>query len=406
MLAVAITICGALPTFLTSALAVQLQDDLHFGPGALGLATSVAFGVGGLTSRWMGYWVQRRGSRFGFHFSLTFSAAALTIVVLAPSYPVIVMGLFVAGLGNSAAQPTANLMITEVVGQHRLGLAMGLKQCYIPIASLLGGLAVPIVAVQYGWRWAMAGAIVLCVLTLIAGRRRTRPTRGGVAATTAEATEGAEGAEGAAHSGPPMSRKGVLVLTVGSALAAGSVTALGVFLVDAAVDSGVDPGAAGYLLAVCAALCLAGRVTAGWLADRIHGRSLYVASANIMGLAVVGMVMLAFSSGWPFILGALVGYLGWTWPGLVHLAVVRDSPHAVAANTGTVQSGFAGGAAVAPLLLGILVEATSYQVAWLAAAAIGGLGMVVIRWARRILRRDRGLPVRHLWTRAGHVPTS
>lgn len=387
MLAVAITICGALPTFLTSALAVQLQDDLHFGPGALGLATSVAFGVGGLTSRWMGYWVQRRGSRFGFHFSLTFSAAALTIVVLAPSYPVLVMGLFVAGLGNSAAQPTANLMITEVVGRHRLGLAMGLKQSYIPIASLLGGLAVPIVAVQYGWRWAMVCAAVLCLLTLIAGRRRTRPTRGGVAATTAEA------AEAAAPSGPPMSRKGVVVLTVGSALAAGSITALGVFLVDAAVDSGVEPGAAGYLLAVCAALCLVGRVGAGWLADRIHGRSLYLVSANIMVLGVAGMVMLAFSSGSLFIVGALLGYLGWTWPGLVHLAVVRDSPGAVAANTGTVQSGFAGGAAVGPLLLGILVEAASYQVAWLVAAAINVLGIVVIRWARRILRRDRGLPV-------------
>lgn len=387
MLAVAITICGALPTFLISALAVQLQDDLHFGPGALGLATSVAFGVGGLTSRWMGYWVQRRGSRFGFHFSLTFSAAALTIVVLAPSYPVLVMGLFVAGLGNSAAQPTANLMITEVVGRHRLGLAMGLKQSYIPIASLLGGLAVPIVAVQYGWRWAMVCAALLCLLTLVAGRRRTRPTRGGVAATTAEA------AEAAAPSGPPMSRKGVVVLTVGSALAAGSITALGVFLVDAAVDSGVEPGAAGYLLAVCAALCLVGRVGAGWLADRIHGRSLYLASANIMVLGVAGMVMLAFSSGWLFIVGALLGYLGWTWPGLVHLAVVRDSPGAVAANTGTVQSGFAGGAALGPLLIGMLVEAASYQVAWLVAAAINVLGIVVIRWARRILRRDRGLPV-------------
>ncbi|WP_067437517.1 MFS transporter [Nocardioides jensenii] len=409
LLAVAITICGALPTFLTSALAVQLQDDLHFGPGALGLATSVSFGVGGLTSRHMGRVVQHRGSRFGFHFSLTLAAIALMIVLVAPSYPVLVLALFVAGLGNAAAQPTANLMITEVVGRRRLGLAMGFKQSYIPIASLLGGLSVPIVAVNYGWRWAIGGAVVMCVITLAGGRRRTPGPRGKLTPVldSTESTEPTEPTEptGEVPTGPAMSRRGVLVLTIGGGLAAGSVTALGVFLVDAAVDAGVEPGMAGYLLAFCAACCLVGRVSAGWLADRIQGRSLYIASVNIMLLTVVGMLLLAIGDGWVFIVGAILGYLGWTWPGLFHLAVIRDSPGAVASATGTVQSGFSGGAAIGPVLLGMLVEATSYEVGWLTAAVISALGIVVVRWARRILRRDRGLPAGGPVPAAGSPPT-
>ena len=94
---------------------------------------------------------------------------------------------------------------------------------------------------------------------------------------------------------------------------------------------------------------------------RLAGRTLLTESTagRPRPVDVAGMVLLAFSSGWLFIVGALLGYLGWTWPGLVHLAVVRDSPGAVAANSGTVQSGFSGGAAIGPLLLGVLVEATS-----------------------------------------------
>lgn len=410
LLAVAIPICGALPTFLTSALAVQLQDDLDFGPAALGLATSVSFGMGGATSHLMGAMVQRRGSRFGFQAAVTLSTLALLLVISAPSYPFLVVGLAVAGLGNSIAQPCANLMISEMVGRRRLGLAMGFKQSYIPIASLLGGLAVPIVAVQYGWRWAMVGAAVFCVVTLFAGRVRTRPgtdladdpitTGDGVAAPPAAPT----GAS-AEPDTPPLSRRAIRVLTLGGGLAAGSITALGVFLVDASVDAGVDPAAAGYLLAFCAALCLAGRVSAGWLADRFPRRSLYLASANIIGLGAGGLVLLAFGTGWVFVVGAVLGYLGWTWPGLYHLAVMRDSPRLVAAATGTVQAGFAGGAALGPLFLGLLVEASSYRVAWLVTAAIAALGVVVVRWARRIIRHERGLPVGRHQLRTG-LPTA
>ncbi|MFC7492998.1 MULTISPECIES: CynX/NimT family MFS transporter [unclassified Nocardioides] len=401
LLAVAVTIGGALPTFLTSALAVQLQDDLHFGPGALGLATSISFGVGGATSRPMGRLVQRRGSRFGFHLALALSTLALVVVLVAPSYAILAAGLVIAGLGNAAAQPAANLMITEMVGRHRLGLAMGIKQSYIPIASLLGGLAVPIVAVQYGWRWAIAGAAVFCVLTLLSGRRRTRGVGDDDRPKEPAFPDVPAAPYDAVRVPPPplLSRRGLLVLTVGAGLAAGSATALGVFLVDAAVDAGVDAGVAGYLLAVCAACCLVGRVVAGWLADRLTGRSLYVGSVNIMTCTVVGMVLLAFGSGWVFVAGAILGYLGWAWPGLFHLAVVRDSHGAVAAATGTVQSGFSGGAAFGPVLLGLVVETSSYRVAWLCTAVVGALGIVVIRWARRIIRRDRGLPVGRSHTR-------
>ena len=381
--AVALTITGALPTFLTSALAVQLQDDLDFGPAALGLATSVSFAIGGLCARPMGRIVQTRGARFGFMLGSGFSALALSVVALAPSYAVLVVGLGIGGFGNAAAQPTANLLLTEVVGPGRLGLAMGIKQSYIPIASLLGGIAVPTVAVTFGWRWAVVAGVVTSVS--LAGWGTARIGRGHPVPVDL------------GRPGEVLPRQALLVLAVGGGLAAASATALGVFAVDSGVAAGLSASSAGYLLAVCSAVSLVGRVAFGWLFDRVRGRSLYVTTANLMLGTVAGMLLLAVGHSVElFVVGAVIAYAGWTWPGLYHLAIVRDSQGAVASATGVILAGLSLGAAAGPLTIGLIAEAVSYEAAWLLAAMVGIAGAVTTRYGRRIIRRDRGMPVRPL----------
>lgn len=388
--AVALTITGALPTFLTSALAVQVRDDLHLGPAALGFATSTLFAVSGLSARMMGNAVQARGSRFGYTLAAGLSAVSLSIVALAPTYPVLVLGMAVGGLGNSAAQPTANLLLTQVVGPRRLGLAMGIKQCYIPIASLLGGLAVPTIALVFGWRWALVGGAALSLAIAVWGALTVRQ-RFAVTPST--------GVDKPAE----FPRRGLVMLTVGGGMAAASATALGIFTVSSGVAAGVSPAAAGYLLAVCSALTVVSRVSLGWLADRIRGKSLYVVVANLMLTSVVGYLLLAFGGRQFFVVGALIAYFGWTWAGLFHLAVVRDSAGSVASSTGIVQTGLALGAAVGPLTLGLLAEGVSYRAAWIFAAAVGLVGVLVTRHGRRIVRLSRGLPVRSYALRSEHA---
>lgn len=379
--AVSVTIVGVLPVFLVGALAVQLRADLGIGLGALGLATAAMFAVSGSLSRPAGGLVQRIGSARGMTLAALLSTAALAGVGLAPSYPVLLAALVVAGLGNAAAQPAANMRISELVPGRRLGLAFGIKQSSIPAATLLGGLAVPGIALLVGWRWAPgAGAAVALAVAAWAAFAGPAPAR-------------ARG-DGTEEPDKGLPRGGLLVLTIGGGLGAAASTTLGVFTVDSAVATGLAPATAGLLAAGASLLVLAVRIGVGWLVDRHPGRSNYLLIANLLTAGTVGYVLLATGVPAAFVAGAVLAFgAGWGWMGLFHFAVVKDNRLTAAATTGFVQTGLSLGAALGPLGFGALAEAGGYRVAWGTTALVGLAAVVTVRAGRRIVRRSRGLPV-------------
>lgn len=389
--AVSVTIVGVLPAFLVGALAVQLRADLGIGLAAVGLATAALFAVSGALARPFGGLVQRIGSRRGLVLAALLSTASLCGVGLAPSYPVLLAALVVGGVGNSIAQPAANLSLSELVAEGRWGFAFGIKQSSIPAATLLGGLAVPGIALTVGWRWAL-GVAALLALAIAAWTARSGPnlqarlrTRGG------DADRG-------------LPRGALLVLTVGAGFAAAASTSLGVFLVDSGVQAGLRPGESGLLFALSSMLGLTGRIGAGWLADRHPRRSLYLVIANMLVCGSVGYVLLAVGTAPLFVAGSLLAYgAGWTWTGLFHFAIVKENRLAAARATGVVQTGLSLGAAAGPLLFGVLAQSTSYRTAWLGTAALSLAGAVTVRTGRRMVRRSRGLPVSTLRRRPAPV---
>jgi MFS family permease len=379
--AVAVSVVGVLPAFLVGALAVQVRDDLAVGPAGLGVSTAALFAVTGLLARPMGALVQRVGARRGLVTAALLSAVSLSGVGLAPTFAVLVAALAVGGAGNAIAQPAANLGLSRAIGPGRLGLAFGIKQSSIPAATLMGGLAVPGIALVVGWRWALAAGAVTALGVAAWG-----------AATGRAAPVGPTAAENEPDRGLP--RAGLLVLTVGGGVAAAASTCLGVFLVDSGVRAGLAPATSGLLFAVCSALGLLGRVGFGWAVDRHPTRSPYLLIANLLTVGAVGHVLMGTGSPVAFVLGGLAAYgAGWAWTGLFHFAVVRDNRLAAASATGFVQTGLSLGAAGGPLAFGVLAEATSYRTAWFSTALLSLVGAVTIRSGRRMVRRSRGLPV-------------
>lgn len=373
--AVSVAIMGVLPAFLVGALAVQLRADLGMGLAGIGLATATLFAVSGSLARVLGALVQRLGSRRGMTLAGSLSTVSLIGVGLAPSPRALIAALVVGGLGNAVAQPAANLRLSELVREGRLGLAFGIKQSAIPVATLLGGLAVPGIALVVGWRWALAAAAVLgaiVVMSALLYGRSVRPRRSG----------------GDDDEDRGLPRRGLFVLTVGAGLGAAASTSLGVFLVDSGVAAGLAPGTSGLLFAGCSLLGLVGRVGFGALADRYPTRSTYLFIAGLLGWGAVGFVLLALGQIWAFAAGSVLAYgVGWAWTGLFHFAIVKDNRRAAASATGFVQTGLSLGAAGGPLGFGFLVEATSYRTAWLVAAALSVVAALTIRTGRRLVRR-------------------
>ena len=380
--AVLVTTTAVLPAFLVGALTVQIRDDLSLGPAEMGIAAATLFTVSGVLARRLGRFVQSVGASTGIAISAAMATIALIVIALADSYPVLLAALAIGGIANALAQPAANLRISRAVSSARLGLAFGIKQSAIPAATLLSGLAVPIIAVEIGWRWAfvLGAALAACVATWSLIRGGAHPAHSTPPPETAKPD----------HGTPP---RALLVVTLAGALAAAAATSLGVFLIDSAVQIGMSPSTAGFVFAFAAGSGLVLRILWGAVIDAHPRRNPYVYMSNLLLGGAVGYLMLTIGSAAPVAMGAWLAFAsGWTWTGLLHFAVVRDNRSNAALATGTLQTGVSLGSAGGPLLFGLVVEATDYRTGWFVAAATALAAAALFRVGRHMIRRSRLLP--------------
>jgi cyanate permease len=293
------------------------------------------------------------------------------VALFARSYPALVAILLGSAWCNVLGQLSSNLTLSRYAPAGQLGLSFGIKQSAIPTATLLAGAAVPAVALTVGWRWAFAvGAALALAALLVAPREATGRER-----TPATPGERATGA--------------LSVIGIASGLAAGSCTALGIFLVASAVDRGIDPGTAGLTLTLGSVVGLTLRLVHGWAADRRSGGHIAVVAASL-ALGAGGLVLLAVPGTPALVVGTVLGFgFGWAWPGLLQFAVVRLNPSAPAAATSIVQVGVYGGGFLGPVGFGFLATHSSFPTAWLVGAATMLVAAVLMVAGRRMLTAHR-----------------
>lgn len=371
------TTLSVLPAYLLGALAVQIRSDLPIGPAEIGIGAALLYGVTGVLSRPLGVVVQRKGTTWGIVAAGMLATVSLLAVGLATSLPQMYAALVVGGVGNALAQPAANLGVASVVRSHRLGLAFGIKHTAIPAASLLAGLAVPGIAVILGWRWVLLiAAAASLALVLWAALFRTE-SHGRLMSHSSEPDRGTP-------------RGGLIIITIGAGFAAAVATSLGVFMVDSAVHSGMTPASAGLLFAASALLGLMVRIVLGAAMDRYPGSSPYLLAANLLFGGAAGFLLLALAGGIWFMAGSLIAYgMGWSWPGILHFAVVRDNRMAAASATGVLLTGVSFGSAAGPLAFGVLTEATSYDTSWMVAATVAAAAAITFRIGRKMILHSR-----------------
>lgn len=375
---VIIAVAAVLPVFLASALAVQVRRDLDFGTAALGGIVATYFVTSSVASVLMGQVVERLGAGRGAALATTVSGAAMAAAAAAQSWTHLALALALAGVANALAQPAANALLSRSIPVRRLGLAFGIKQSCVPAAALVGGLAVPSIAVVLGWRWAFVLASALTVgyalwLWVVHSER-------GVARVPRTGT--------LRDSEAPISS--LLFLTLGGFLGAASATSLGAFLVDSSVSVGFAPATAGWLYAALSLGTIASRIALGWGVDRAPHRSRFGVIALLLGAGSGGYFLMVGGHPVLFVVGAMLGFVvGWAWTGVLHYTVVTWYRRAPAAATGFVQTGLSLGAGLGPLAFGVVAEEGSYALAWAGAGAVSLLASLTTLAARRHLRARR-----------------
>ena len=370
-----------LPGFLAASLAPRIDDDFAFGASELGLAVGAFYAVCAAASSPCGHLVERIGAVAAVRASAAATLiCALAVALLAQSAAALIVALLVGGVGNAAAAPAAGALVSHHVAAERKGMALGAMQAGAPLGSVLSGLALPAIAIPFGWRWAYVVVGALALLAAAAPPATPRP-------------------DARAGGRPRRGLTPVHVLAITAALASGATMGLVSFLVLYGVDTGMSEAAAGAVLAAMSVSAVLSRIAVGAVSDRT-GRDPERTVAVMLAVSAAGYLMLLAGEPAAVVAGALlVGSVGWAWPAALTVAAVRRAPEAPAWAVGVLMSGLFLGAIAGPLLVGVLVEsAGSYVPAWLATATLAMLAAATIG-ATASGGLPRGLPRAPRWSR-------
>jgi predicted MFS family arabinose efflux permease len=279
----------------------------------------------------------------------------------------LVVLLLATGTVNGVAQLAASATVADRVPARRQGVAFGIKEAAKPAATLLCGIAVPLV-VLIDWRWAFVACAVLALSLL------------GASKSHAGARETQRSAKAAPAGRAPLA---LLMLAVAAALGSAVGTTAGTFMVDTVMSDGMSAGAAGALLIVGSVTSIVIRILIGLRADRMErGHLLRVAA--LLAAGAPGFVLLAVGSGPALVLGAMLAFGGgWGWAGLLNYAVVRRTRSGAATAAGVVLAGASFGGGSGPLIFGLVAEHASYAVGWWLCCAFALIASGIVLAARR-----------------------
>lgn len=372
----ALIVAGVLPGFLTASLAPRIRHDFSFGDSVLGLAVAIFYLTCMVSSTPFGHLVERIGARRGMLLGAGMtSLACVGIALLAHSAAALITILLVAGLGNAIGGPAVSALLRRTVDTGHHGFAFGAQQSGASIGALLAGLALPAIAIPFGWRWAygLAAALAIVAVALAPSPGPGEPPRLQVEAEPA-----------------PHHLTSIRALAVAATLASAAGVGFIAFLVTYSIDQGIGEGAAGLLLGAVSLAATVSRMGLGVIADRSGGDALRLTALVLTGSAA-GYLLLIVGEPAVIVPAALiVGSIGWSWPGTLTLAVVFRRPDAPAWAVGVMMSGLFAGAAGGPLLVGLLAEHDHFAAAWSLCAGLALAAGATIALTRRFERVAAG----------------
>ncbi len=372
---VGLIVATVLPGFLTASMATRIRADFAFDNSALGLAVAVFYVVSAVSSNPAGRLLERVGPVRGMRLAAALTGVSCLAVVLAGRSAATLTGaLVIAGVANGLGSPTVSALFKRLIPERRQGMAFGAQQAGAPLGSLLAGLALPLIAIPLGWRWAFAAAAAL-----------------GVAAA-AFAPPGVAAPPPSARVGRRRGFTPIHGIAVAAALASAAGVGFVSFLVSYSVDNDISEAAAGLLLGGVSLASALSRIVLGAALDRSRVDAL-APLALMLALSVGGYLLLMADQPALIVVAALLaGSLGWAWPGGLNLAVVQRSPDAPAWAVGVMMTGLFTGAVVGPLVVGLLADHGHFDSAWVVCAALALGAAATLALTRRVEAQTESKP--------------
>ncbi len=370
---------GALMPFFTTA--------LHLGQAQLGLILSIQLiGSVAMTSV-AGILTDRFGDKAVVFWSGVVMGFALIGASLVENYTWLIGWLLVYGIGYAAVTPAGSHAIIFFFRKADRGLAMGIRQCGVPIAGTLGSILLPAIALHFQYRGALAAAgfltIVACSIASLLYRqpRELAGERITVRAMLMDMLTIAR-------------EPRLIFLTLTSmVLMCAQFALMGFFTLTLVHRAGYSLTVAVGLFTLAQAGAIVGRLSWGWVSDHFFGasRALPLALACVL-IALIALGVASLGATTPvWAAGAAALALGFTAEGWLGLAVIG-----LAEIGGEERCGSALGvgltwillaAFITPLVFGALVQVLGYPIVWIGLAVFELVGVAPALLASRTVSR-------------------
>lgn len=367
---VATMVTGALRQGLP-ALAPAMRDAFALSVGEVGIALA-AVGAGmTLALVPFGALSDRFGERPVLAGGLVGTAAGLVLAALAPTFGLLVAGLLVTGVLGASTAGASGRAVMGWFGRRERGLALGIRQTAIPLGGALTALTLPAVALATdlgGALLALAGFSVFAAA--VGGLLLREPPPAPADRPVLDVP-------------PPMRDARIWRLGLGSGLFVCAQTAIIGFVVLFLVDErGLTVGAAAGVLAAIQLGAAVSRIVIGRRSDHRERRIAPMREVGLAGAVLVALAALLVGAPAPLLYPLLLagGVAISSWNGLAFTAAAEMSGRARAGTAMSLQNMMVSSlSAIAAPVFGVLVDVSSYQVAFAVIALAPVAGWFVLR---------------------------
>lgn len=362
------------------ALVPFVKDDLHLNLAEAGIVaniTGLGMAIGVMTAGWV---VDRKGDRVVVIWGgLGTGIAALLAAFASVSVSLLLFVSVLVGGWAASVTPAGSSAVMGEFPRHQRGVAMSVLQTGVPVGGMIAAATLPLVAVHFGWRPALAiaagTAVVGGILAYLFYQIAQAPRR-----------SRSETPKGLVDVASLFNRNILVIGGCGIALVTGQYCLVTYVVLFLHTTWHLPLLVASFFLAITQLAGAIGRVLWGWFSDRLLAGSRRFTLAILTVVGGVGLVSIAWiprQSSVAFMVAAVIvaGACINGWPGIWIAMLAEGAPlglqaRAVAAGLTINQPAIVLG----PLLFGLVVDHTgSYQLAWtaLAIVLVGAAALIV-----------------------------
>ena len=371
----------------TGTLMPFFKTAFNLGQTQLGIILSVQMAGSLLMTAVAGMLTDRFGDKAVVFWTGIVMALALAAAAAVRDFHWVLFWLLMYGLGWAAVTPSGSHAIIYFFKKEERGLAMGIRQCGIPLAGALGSILLPAVAARFDYQWALGAAALLTFVACASASlfyrepKELEGERVSVRAMLAEMVEIAREA------------RLILLTLVSMALICAQLAVMAFLTLTVVHEAGVALAVAIGTFTLSQVAAIAGRVFWGWASDSIF------AGSRALPLAVVSLLTAAFAAGVSYVtpatpiwtiapVAAMLGFTaeGWFGVAVLGFAEIGGEEHCGSA-LGVALTWIFLAAFVAPTLFGALAEAHGYPFAWRMLSGLQIAGIVPALLAATFMRR-------------------